>query len=155
MIKEIIAVNFPGKFGPNVAGTFYGIDQKSGLKPEQFEKGKTYTVLINTAKSGKKYIAQIVGEGEQEVTEKPGDDKVIEDLKKDAENSTKTAKELGYKGRDFDAEARGKIACALRAALYSSPMVPMYSTSWEDALKKIDAEVIRGSEEVLKAQRSK
>jgi len=151
--KETITVKFPGKFGPNVDGVFYSIDQKSGLTPEQFEKGKTYEVLTYASKSGKKYISQIVGEPAAPVAavEKAGDDKIIQKPVVTTSEAVTVAKE--WKGRDFDAEARGKIACALRAALYASPALTMFSTTFEEWQKKVDEEVKRGSLEVLKAQK--
>ena len=56
MEKETITVTFVAKYGPKIGEVWYNIDQKSGLKPEQFKKGETYTVLTETSKTGKKYI---------------------------------------------------------------------------------------------------
>lgn len=150
--KETITVSFTAKFGPNVNGAWYNVDPKSGLRPDQFEKGKTYDVLVNVSKTGKKYIQQIIGEGSASVKEEVKEP--AKEVFKDEVVDTERAKRVSApKLRDFDAEARGKIACALRAALYASPAVAMYCTSWEEWVKKVDAEVVRGSEEVLKAQR--
>lgn len=161
MNKETIEVKYvnDGKWGKSilVGETWYNLDKKSGLTGDEFVKGQTYTVLVSESKTGKKYIAQIVSdvpavEVKEEPKVKAGDDKMLEVLKEKS-NKTPPLKLTTYPQRDFDAEARGKIACALRAALYASPAVAMYCTSWDEYLKKVDAEVARGSEEVLKAQR--
>lgn len=154
MTKETITVQFPGKFGPNVNGVFYSIDQKSGIKPEAFEKGKTYSVLVRSSESGKKYITQIVGEdtgvsfaksepaplkgpavtlnvADQPGTTsvlpivKPGDDKILHKMKEETKK----------KETDWDGIARGKVACALFGDALKSPGLAMYATSREEYLK--------------------
>lgn len=72
LTKETIVVEAAGKYGPKVNGVFYSLSTKSNLRPEQFQPGKTFDVLIyTTPASGKKYINQIIGEGTPVVTSAP------------------------------------------------------------------------------------
>lgn len=160
MTKETIVVEFPAKYGPRVNGEFYNIDQKSGLKPEQFEKGKTYTVLINISKTGRKYITQIVAEEVKltpsagntglvipDTTVKPGDDKLLEVDRERAKRITGT--------RDFDAETAGKIACACICAAVSSPGLAMYATSLKEYVQIVKDTAEGMIEKVVEHQKSK
>lgn len=136
MNKETITVKYvnDGKWGKSVlAGeTWYNIDKKSGLTGDEFEKGSTYTILVNESKTGKKYISQIVGTGEvtSEVKETPkvkaGDDKILEAPKKESKKDV-----------DWDAVNRGKVACVQFEAALQSPGLAMYATSKEDYLKLV------------------
>jgi hypothetical protein len=138
--KETITISYVGKFGPNVNGEWFNVDQKSGLKVEQFEKGKTYTVLINESKTGKKYITQIIAD------EKPGDDKILEVIKNEEPKKE-------YKSRDFDAEARGKVACAAHCAALQSPGLAMYATNKDEYIKLVKEAAKVVVEETFKQQR--
>ncbi len=131
-----------GKFGPKVGDVWYPLSSKSGLKPDNFEKDKTYSVLVYTSGTGKKYINQLLGETAEVITttpattitggyvsqgaEKPGDDKILAAQPKPA-----------FKARDFDAETAGKISCASFAAALASPALAMYALNKEDYLKLV------------------
>lgn len=141
MTKETITVSFVGKYGPSVNGEWFNIDQKSGLKASQFEKDKTYTVLVSVSKTGKKYIHQIVGEDAVPSTreDKPGDDKILQ--RPEAFTTSTVGGSATYytppAKRDFEAEARGKVACATYAAALQSPGLAMYATSKDEYLKLV------------------
>ena len=60
--KETITVDSINQYGPRVGGKNYYPSKKSGLSPEDFEVGKSYTVLVYTSDKGAKYINQIVGD---------------------------------------------------------------------------------------------
>lgn len=154
MVKETVVVTYVGKFGPRVGDTWYNIDQKSGVKPEQFEKGKTYDVLVSVSKTGKKYIQQIVGDGITEVVvphttpvnvealkDKPGDDKILQTLKKEKKET------------DWDGIARGKVACAAFGDALKSSGLAMYSTSKEEYLKLVEEMAKRQIEFTWKHQK--
>lgn len=132
MTKETITVKLvhEGKWGKSllVGDSWYNFDKKGGLTGNEFEKDKTYTVLVNESKTGKKYIAQIVQDAPVDPVVPPvkaGDDKILEAIKKE------------NKGRDFDAEARGKVACATFCAALTSPGLAMYATSKDEYLKLV------------------
>lgn len=139
MTKETITISYVGKFGPSVDGVWYNVDQKSGLKPGQFEKGKTYTVLVSVSKTGKKYIQQIIGESNEAAPEvreeKSGDDKILQAPITTASSGGSSLTYSTYGKRDFEAEARGKVACAAYTAALQSPGLAMYATSKEEYLK--------------------
>jgi hypothetical protein len=143
--KESIVVAFPGKYGPNVNGVFYSIDPRSGVKPEQFEKGRAYDITFWTSKTGKKYINQIVGEGGaiinsapaesisaqvvketiEIIKELPGDDKILVDkphIKKEVDWDKKTAQ----------IQAQGCIQAAVQSPGLQLLLITDYKGYWEN-----------------------
>lgn len=158
MEKETITVTYSAKYGPKIGDVFYSLSPKSGLTPKNFEVGKTYQVLVYTSKTGKKYINQIVGEGtavlngvptntiSAQTTEKLEDKPSLPPAKEILDNEKPSQIEsLGlkaaqgeYKKRDFDAEARGKVACAIFTSLLQSPFIASQALNKEDAIKLID-----------------
>jgi len=130
--KETITVEKVSKYGVLVNGAWYNMGQKSGLTSDKFQQNGTYDVLVYTSDTGKKYINQLVGEQKavkevkKEVKEKAGDDKIFEDI----------AKAKAQKSRDFDAEARGKVACASYGDCLKSPALSMFATN-KDEYKKL------------------
>lgn len=156
MNKATIVVDAVSKFGVRVGQEWYNIDGKSGLKVEQFEKGKTYTVLFNQSASGKKYMKQIVGEADKiisgppivvdgpstAVVVKPGDDKLLDVLRQPNTHIS------GKKETDWDGIARGKVACAAYCAALASPGLAMYATNRQeyfDLVSNAAEEVIRNT----------
>lgn len=154
--KETITVTYVGKFGPRVGEIWYPLSSKSGLKPENFEKGKTYNVLIYTSGTGKKYINQIVGEDvKEEPKVKAGDDKLLEKTKIEKDIAGGTAVNIRNQGRDFDAEARGKVACAAYRAALTSPGLAMYATSKEEYFKLVQEAAEKATDFTWEHQRGR
>lgn len=153
MNKETITVKYvnDGKWGKSVlAGeTWYNIDKKSGLTGDEFEKGSTYTILVNESKTGKKYISQIIAGGRVEACPdgsevivpvpkvKAGDDKILKDPNINPSNGTPYGPLHPKKEVDWDAVNRGKVACVQFEAALQSPGLAMYATSKEDYLKLV------------------
>lgn len=146
-IKETITVTYVAKYGPKVGEEWYNLSPKSGLIPSNFVVGKTYQVLVYTSKTGKKYINQIVGEA----TELPKAEPKVETPKDEpvAERKVSYAKPAG---RDFDAEARGKVACASWAAALSSPALAMYALNKEDYLTLVETVADKMTKKVFEKQ---
>lgn len=69
MGKEAITVERVGDYGVMVEGEWYGMSKSSDLTPDEFKKGGSYTVLVNTATSGRKYIQKIVDKDEEGAVE--------------------------------------------------------------------------------------
>lgn len=134
MQKETITISFPGKYGPNINGTFYNVDQKSGIDPQSFEKGKTYDVLVQVSKTGKKYIKQIVGANStptpvqapivQDV--KPGDDKVLEVIKKESK------KEVDWDKKTAQIQAQGCVQAAVQSPGLQMLLTSTYEEYWKN-----------------------
>lgn len=136
--KETVTIKNTSKYGfYTTEDVGYYLGQKSGLKVENFEKGKTYQVLVFTSGTGKKYVNQIVGESLSgkaasfpgidrvispiEKEEKPGDDKILEVIKKEKKET------------DWDGIARGKVACAAYVAALQSPVLQLFVSSNDKA----------------------
>lgn len=134
MKKETITVKLvhTGKWGKSllVGESWYNFDKKGGLTGDEFEKNKTYTVLVNESKTGKKYISQIVAD---EVKEEPkGEPEVDVEAAKRVHAKKEDKKEV-----DWDAVNRGKVACVQFEAALQSPGLAMYATSKEEYLKLV------------------
>lgn len=141
MNKETITVSFVGKFGPSVNGTWYNVDQKSGITMDQFEKGKTYDVLVMISKTGKKYIKQIVGatienslansvaqtEPSTCTTVKPGDDKILEVIKRESK------KEVDWDKKTAQIQAQGCIQAAVQSPGLQMLLTSTYEEYWKNA----------------------
>lgn len=140
MQKETITISFPGKYGPNINGTFYNVDQKSGINPQSFEKGKTYDVLVQVSSTGKKYIKQIVGaqivgsvvnsvaqvEPSTCTTVKPGDDKVLEVIKKE------NKKEVDWDKKTAQIQAQGCIQASVQSPGLQMLLTSTYEEYWKN-----------------------
>lgn len=95
-------------------GRFVGV--KRPVSMDQFERGGTYSVTIETKTTNGRSFHDIVEVSGAE-TSKP----VPKAAPKSEEGSGSAAG--GYKARDFDAEARGKTRCAMYEAALQSPVV--------------------------------
>ncbi len=140
-VKETITVTLVAKYGPKVGDVWYNLSPKSNLTPDKFVKGNTYDVLVYTSKTGKKYINQIVGEDRVDskaLLESKEYQQGVSDVINQAVRTPEPVKTSKFSGRDFDAEARGKVACASYAAALSSPALAMYALNKEDYLKLVE-----------------
>jgi hypothetical protein len=159
-IKETIIVTYVGQFGPRCGEQWYGLSPKSGLTKDNFEKGKTYQVLVYTSKAGKKYINQIVGEQEVTPPSAPlvadvgtaNKEVIVEKGIVNPKTGTYFQGATKFTGRDFDAEARGKVACASWAAALSSPALAMYALNKEDYLTLVETVADKMSKKVFEKQ---
>ena len=59
-LTETLKIEKLGPYGFLSNGSWYGLDEKSGLKPTDFKAGETYTVLLYRSKSGKPYVTKIM-----------------------------------------------------------------------------------------------
>lgn len=117
LIKETIKVTAVGQFGPKVGNVWYSLNEP--LTPADFIAGQTYEVLVRVSgpsqknpMGGKKYISQIVSQSEETIAPK---------ITSTTDTTYVGAKNVTFKQRDYDAEARGKSKFGLYAAALQSP----------------------------------
>lgn len=154
-IKETITVTLVAKYGPKVQDQWYSLSPKSGLTPANFQAGKTYQVLVYTSKTGKKYINQIVGEDRVDskaLLESKEYQQGVSGVINQVVRTPEPVKASKFSGRDFDAEARGKVACASWAAALSSPALAMYALNKEDYLTLVETVADKMSKKVFERQ---
>lgn len=120
--KESVIVDRVGQYGIQSGGVWYSVYEP--LKPSDFLSGSHYDVLVGLSKAGKKYIKQIVND--------------VQPVAKTETVSTGTIVQVGevpkkaVSGRDFDAEARGKVACAAYTAAVQSPGLLQFSSNLDE-----------------------
>jgi hypothetical protein len=148
-LRETVTVKNISKYGIfGLDDTGYYLSPKSGLKPDNFEQGNTYHVLVYTSGTGKKYINQIVGEDIKQsetkiilkelgngvqVQEKAGDNKIL-DVRKSNDSFNKIT-EVIKKEVDWDKKQRQIQWQGILQAVIASPASPMFSTSKEEWVK--------------------
>ena len=120
---ETITVNSLNKFGVRVGNKQYNFSKN--LVNKDLKEGNTYEVEVFTSANGAKYInsassALAAKEPIQMPSNLPGVATLVEVQKK----------LNGH--RDYDAEARGKVACAA----YTAALVPAVSISTVDNLEE-------------------
>ena len=152
--KQTITVERIGKYGVMSGGIWFNLSSKSGLKLSDFSPMTSYDVLVYTSDSGKKYINQIVGNGavikadykkvEEKVFEevsKPGDDKLLEVLKRenpvrlkvDTHNIPTYTKEVDWDKKNAQIRAQGTIQAAV-----NSPALQMFAANYDEWIALVE-----------------
>jgi hypothetical protein len=152
--KTTITIERIGKFGVMSGGVWFNLSSKSGLKISDFSPMTSYDVLVYTSDSGKKYINQIVGNGavikadykkvEEKVfaeASKPGDDKLLEILKRenpirlkvDTHNiPTYEKKEVDWDKKNAQIRAQGTVQAAVQSQALS-----MFAANYDEWLSLV------------------
>lgn len=143
MIQETIIISAAGKFGPKVGNEYYGINDP--LRPEQFETGKSYQVLMKRGKptdkypKGKAYISQIIGElGAPQTAPQtsPTPTKTVD---------SGTTVKVDYDKRDTDKNKRILVQGIVQAVVQSPVLAAIASTEKElvEVVKAVSKNLIQ------------